>query len=220
VVVAKRGRAAVPALTPVMVIALALLFAGTLWIANLSLYQLVAWLPGIRAIRDVTRVIFIMLVPMAVLVALGADAVWRRYGRTARAAAPVLVALAALVAVEPLSVNKSNTPIAQWQERLDAVKALLPPGMPKDPILMVRSSSDNLEKRIFVELDAMLLGQDLGYPVLNGYSAFVPPGYWIRPCASARDRLTGYSLFMRGIDASVYARRLVILDLENCPPAL
>jgi hypothetical protein len=186
----------------------------------MSLYQLVAWLPGIGAIRDVTRVIFIMLVPMSVLVALGADAVRRRFGASPWTAAPVLAGVAALVIVEPLSVEKNGTPIAQWQERLDAARVLLPPVVPKDAILMVRTGSANLEERIFVELDAMLLGQDLGRPVLNGYSAFVPPGYWIRPCASARDRLTGYSLFMRGVNASSYARRLIVLDLDNCPPAL
>jgi hypothetical protein len=203
-----------------MLLSLALLFLGTLWFGNMSLYQLIAWLPGIRAIRDVTRVIFIMLVPMSVLVALGADVVWRRFGARAWTAVPVLAALAVLVAVEPLSVAKTGTPIAQWQERLDAVKALLPPAVPEDAILMVRTGSANLEERIFVELDAMVLGQDLRRPVLNGYSAFVPPGYWIRPCASARDRLTGYSLFMHGVNASSYARRLVVLDLDSCPPAL
>ena len=219
-VAAMRGRSAVPVLAPAMLISLALLFFGTLWFGNMSLYQLIAWLPGVGAIRDVTRVIFIMLVPMSVLVALGADAVWRRFGKRAWTAVPVLAALAALVAVEPLSVAKAGTPIAQWQERLDAVKALLPPAVPEDAILMVRTGSASLEERIFVELDAMVLGQDLRRPVLNGYSAFVPPGYWIRPCASARDRLTGYSLFMRGVNASSYARRLIVLDLDRCPPAL
>jgi hypothetical protein len=219
-IVARRGHATVRSLTPAMLIALALLFAGTLWIGDMSLYQLVASLPGIKAIRDVTRVIFVMLLPMSVLIALGADAVWRNFGRSRLAALLAMAALATLVVIEPLSVRTSSTPIAKWQERLGAVKALLPPVLPGDAILMVRTNSDNLEKRIFVELDAMLLGQDLGHPVLNGYSAFVPPGYWIRACASARDRLTGYSLFMRGINASSYARRLVVIDLEDCPPAL
>lgn len=219
-VVAMRGRAAVPTLTRAMLIALALLVGGTLWVENMSLYQLVSWLPGIRAIRDVTRVIFVMLVPMSVLVALGADAAQRRFGRNPWSALAVLAGLTALMIVEPLSVDKNSTPIAKWRERLDAVKVLLPPVMRGNAILMVRGNSDDLEQRIFVELDAMLLGQDLGHPVLNGYSAFVAPGYWIRPCASARDRLTGYSLFMRGIDATSYARRLVILDLDPCPPAL
>jgi hypothetical protein len=198
-----------------MLIALALLVTGTLWINYLSLYYLVAWLPGIKAIRGVSRIILVMLVPMSVLVALGADAVWRRV-ESARIAALVLAGLAALIAIEPLTVDKDSTPIVSWQRRLEAVKALLPPSLPKDALLLVRSGATEIDKQIHVELDAMILGQDLGYPVLNGYSAFVPPGYRLGPCVSAKDRLAGYSRFT-GLDVSGHARRLVQLDLDACP---
>jgi hypothetical protein len=213
-----RRRAAVSGLTRPILFALVLLAVGTLWIGHLSLYYLIAWLPGIKAIRGVSRIIFIMLVPMSVLVALGADAVWRRFGRNVRVAVPVLAGLAALVAIEPLTVIKRTTPIAEWQARLDAVKARLPPTMRSDSILLVRTSSPVTDEQIFAELDAMLVGQDLGYPVLNGYSAFVPPGYRLRPCASAKDRLRGYFAFTGGIDVSDYAGRVVVLDLDACPP--
>ena len=45
-----RRRAAVPGLTQAMLIALALLVAGTLWINEFSLYYLITWLPGVDAI--------------------------------------------------------------------------------------------------------------------------------------------------------------------------
>jgi len=212
-----RSRSTVPGLTPVMLIALALLVGGTLSIGYLSFYYLIAWLPGINGIRSVSRIIFIMLLPMSVLVALGADAVWRRIEWRAWTVAPVLAGFAALVVAEPLTVNKYSTPIAQWQGRLDALKALLPSALPKDAVLLVRTSSTDVGDQIYSEIDAMLLGQDLGYPVLNGYSAFAPPGYRLRPCIMARGRLMGYSQFTGGSDVSGYAGRLVVLDLDTCP---
>ncbi|MGH8732456.1 MAG: hypothetical protein ACREVB_02105, partial [Burkholderiales bacterium] len=205
IVAAWRSRAEVPELTKAMLIALALLIAGTLSVAELSLYHLIGWLPGVKAMRAVTRIILIMLVPLSVLVALGADAVWRRFGRSARTAVPAL-AVAALVVVEPLTGIMRGTPIAQWHARLDAVKALLPPDLPKDAILLVRSNSRRYADLFPTEVDAMLLGQDLGYPVLNGYSGFYPPGYQIRPCPRAEERYRDASL-----------RRVVVLDLGNCP---
>src|SRR5262249_2846063 len=156
-------------------------FAGTLLIAELSLYYLIAWLPGVKSIRGVSRIILAMLVPMSVLVALGADAIWRRVGN-ARTAIPVLAGLAALLAVEPLTAHKSLTPSAIWQRRLGALKSLLPPELPADAILFARTPSTELAEEFFVELDAMLLGQDLARPTLNGYSKFAPLGYRARPC--------------------------------------
>lgn len=214
--VAARRPAPQRELTQVMLIAVALLVVGTLWIGYLSFYYLIAWLPGISAIRGVSRIILVMLVPLSVLVALGAETAWRRLARSTPTAIAGLAGLAALVALEPLSVAIRNTPVAEWQARLRAAKALLPSVMPADPILFVRARSDALH--IHAELDAMLLGQDLRYPVLNGYSAFAPPGYTARSCPSAADRLRGYSHFMGGADVSSYAQRLVVLDLEDCPP--
>jgi hypothetical protein len=211
------GRSADPGLARAMLIALALLIAGTLLIGYLSLYQLIAWLPGIRAIRAVSRIILIMLIPMSVLVAVGADILWRRFGRAMRGI-PVLAGLVVLIVAEPLSINTASIPIAEWQGRVDAVKALLPPSMPKDAVLFVRTGSANEYEQYWSELDAMLLGQNLGYPVLNGVSAFYPPGYRFRRCVQAGERLEAYSRFMGGIDVSTYERRLVVVDLSPCPP--
>ena len=214
-----RGRAALPGLAQVMLLALALLVLGTLWVDYLSLYYLVAWLPGVKDIRAVARIILIMLAPLSVLVALGADAVLRKVRPVRLGTMPVLAGLVILLATEPLSVHLYSTPIAKWRERLDSVKVLLPAAMPTDPILLVRTSSSDAHEQIFSELDGMILGQDLGSPVLNGYSAFAPPGYRLRPCILPRGRLMGYSHFNHDADVSDYARRLVVLDLGACPPA-
>jgi hypothetical protein len=215
-----RRHAPVPVLTQAMLIALGLLFAGTLGIGEFSLYYLIAWLPGIEAIRAVSRIVLIMLIPMSVLVALGADAAWRRVRRPLWGL-PMLAGLAAVVIVEPLSVSLGSVPIANWQARLDAARGQLPLVVPRDAILLLRYSSADPYEQILVELDAVLLGQDLGYPVLNGYSNFHPPGYGHQACASAKGRLRSYFLFMGGrVDVSSYERRVVVLDLgAACPPA-
>ena len=208
-----RGHVAQPALARVVLIALALLLVGTLWVDHLSLYYLVAWLPGIKEIRAVTRIILVMLLPMSVLVALGADLLWRR--ASPAAAAGVAALLAALVVAEPLTVIRYNVPIAHWQARIEAAKQRLPAALPGDAILLVRTSAVDANAQVHAELDGMLLGQDIGHPVLNGYSAFFPPGYRLRPCALPSGRLMGYSSFRGGIDVSDYARRLVVVDLDS-----
>jgi hypothetical protein len=158
-----------------------------------------------------------MLVPISVLVALGADAVWRRFSRSALTCVPAFAVVVALVVVEPLTGLMRATPIAKWKERLDPLKALLPPDLPKDAILLVRTASTNITDQVLVELDAMVLGQDLGRPVMNGYSGFAPPGYRLRPCVWPEGRYRTAWVYL-GVDASAdYARRLVLLDLGSCP---
>jgi hypothetical protein len=168
----------------------------------------------------VTRIILIMLLPMSVLLALAADAIWRRYAHGPASAAALLVSLAVLTVSEPLSVELQSTPIAQWRERMEAVKSRLPPSIASDAILMVRASSPNTAHQIHAELDAMALGQDLGYPVLNGYGAFSAPGYRLLPCASPKERLWGYFLHTGGrVKIGYYWPRLVVVDLDGgCPP--
>lgn len=207
-------------LSTAMLIALATLFLGTLCIHEQSLYQLIAWLPGIDGIRAVARIMLMMLVPISVLIALAADLMLRTLGQTRVARLGVLALLVALVSTEPLSLRLETTPIAAWETRLRTVKDRLPKTIDKDAILMVRTSSKELPDIWRVELDAMMLGQELGHPVMNGYSGFYPPGYWLQPCPTATQPLRGYFMYMHGtIRMSDYAQRLVIVDLEPCPSA-
>jgi len=214
-----RGASTNPRLVRAMLIALAVMFLGTLWTQEVSLYYLIAWMPGIKAIRGVSRIILVMLVPISVLVAIGADSILRMLRPGTRLAPAVLVGLVALVAIEPLAMEKQATPIKDWRARADAVKALLPTDVPRRAILLLRTGSKDLSEQIYTELDAMVVGQELGLPVLNGYSAFVPPGYRLGPCASARQRLMGYQLFTRVESVDDYARRLIVLDPGPCPDA-
>jgi hypothetical protein len=212
-----RRKTADPHLTLAMLIALALLIAGTLLIGFVSFYYLIAWLPGVSAIRCVSRIILIMLIPVSVLVAAAADLIWFRFGRSAAAGAAVLAGLTVLLATEPLTFIPNNSPIVEWRKRLDAVKARLPGTLPQDAILLVRSGSPKELMQVYTELDAMLIGQDLDRPVLNGASPFAPPGYRLLRCVPVEERLESYSRFIGGGDVSAYRRRLVVVDLSPCP---
>ena len=213
-----RARAHNPQLVLAMLVALGLLIAGTLSVEFVSLYHLIAWVPGISAVRCVSRIILIMLIPMSVLIAAAADLLWSRFGTTAARGAAVLAGLVVLLATEPLTFIPNNMPIEQWRMRLDRVKARLPASIPEDAILLLRSGSPKELMQVYTELDAMLIGQDLGYPVLNGASPFAPPGYRLLRCVPVEERLASYSRFMGGADVSTYRRRLVVVDLIPCPP--
>lgn len=218
--IAWRRRTALPELARACLTALAVLVAGTLWIGGFSLYHLVVWMPGVESMRAVTRIILIMLLPLSVLLALAADAIWRRWAHGLASAAAALVGLTVLTVSEPLTARLHNTPIAQWRERIEAARSRLPQSIASDAILMVRSSSPEVAQQIYAELDAMLLGQELGYPVLNGYGAFSAPGYRLLPCASPKERLWGYFLHTGGrVRVAYYWPRLVVIDLDSdCPP--
>ena len=218
--VVRRRRAAIGGLTEVMLIALVILFAGTLLVGDFSLYHLISWLPGIEGIRAVSRVLLVMLMPVAVLIALGVDAVWRREWRSAWSRRAALAFAIALVITEPLSVNVGGTPIAAWHARLDAARRLVPPALPSDAILVLRTHLRDLSEVSWVEIDGMLLGQNLDRPVLNGYSGFFPPGFRLQPCDAPRERLIGYRLLHENrVSIASYFPRVVVVELGKCRPA-
>ncbi|MER2606699.1 MAG: hypothetical protein ABTQ29_12765 [Siculibacillus sp.] len=158
-------------------VALALLVAFTLSIADHSLYQLVLRLPGINAIRSVTRIIVILQWPVAILVAFAVDRAVARVGGagSARGAAAGLIALVA-VAFEPATHVVLNTPIAVWRDRIEALRGRL--GAPIEPgtVLWVRSVTGIRDGELEYALDAMILAQDLGVKTVNGYSGWLPIG--------------------------------------------
>ena len=220
VAAASRRRAAAAGLTEVMLIALLVVFAGTLAVGDFSLYHLISWLPGIEGIRAVSRVILVMLMPIALLVAFGVDAIWRRGWASPSAAAAALAASIALVVTEPLSVRAGGTPIAVWHARLVAARRLGPAELPSDAILMVPTHVRELDQVTWVEIDGMLLGQELGRPVLNGYSGFFPPGFRLQPCDAPRERIIGYYLLNdKRVTIAQYFPRVVVIELGKCRPA-
>jgi hypothetical protein len=173
-------------------ISLGCLVLATLSVDGISFYWWLAEIPGIGVIRAVGRVVLVMLLPAAILAGLGVQGLldWLR-SRSPVAAAAAALAVVLVLPVETMLEPASHTAIASWQQRLAELRARLPDRIPDDAILFVTSGTDD---RVWSELDAMLLAQDLGIATLNGYSGTVPGAYRPVACATAAQRLASYAL--------------------------
>lgn len=167
--------------------ALALLFFATLYVNGHSFYFLLMKIPGIMAIRAVSRIILAMMLPLAILAAIGAERIGRLAASHNQGTSAMLVAgLALLLGAEIATYDPYNVPISDWSGRAVMLKKQLPASLPDHPILYVSQPSEEMDH--LAELDGMIVAQDLGIPTLNGFSGSAPPGfvkpescaYWFR----------------------------------------
>jgi len=156
--------------------ALLMLVIGTLYVHGYTLYRPLAALPGADAIRAVSRIIVVMLFPMGLLVASSFDAIMRLRGSVVARTAAVAV-LGTLIALEASLTSHYTSTKRDWQARMAAVAALLPPNLPPDPILLLGPAPN--EPWFATQIDAMLFAQKRGWRTINGYSGNLPTGYEI-----------------------------------------
>jgi hypothetical protein len=205
-----------PLLQPLLLAMLGLV-ALTLMAFHLTLYRLVYALPGLGAIRAVTRIIVVLLFPVAMVCAVGVDALLERARelQTARRGAAVamraaLAVLLAGVVLEAVLIRHIATRKAGWQSQLTTMQAALdamhlpsmPPAPPDArPVLFVPLRPGELY--FYAELDGMMLAQQNGFATLNGYSGNMPPGIDLSTDgASAANRLLAYFNFLGIADES------------------
>lgn len=190
-----RGRAR---LTRTAATALFLLVALTVNVDGLSAYRVLESLPLANAIRGVSRIILVLLFPLALLAASGIDwlSVSNTRGRRMRWAAASLLSL--LMVVECVARSAPNVALSDWSSRRSAILREVPVGLSSDAILFLPRQSG--VPAYMTELDGMELAQRLGRKTLNGYSGNSPPGFGFNtaPCDDLTDRLTGYVAFARG----------------------
>jgi len=155
------------------VAALSLVLLGllTITIHGMSLYLLLAKLPGVGSVRAVARIGLVLLLPLCILAALGIDVLWRSRSE----GKPLLIALAVLMIAESATFRIFTFERAEAIQRVDALRHTLPPHLPADTVLFNPMRPD--KDVVVTELDGVVLAQDLGYPTLNGYSGNVPPGF-------------------------------------------
>lgn len=194
------------------------LVAVTLYVRGYSLYYLLFnHLPGISAIRAVPRIVLVMLLPLAILAAFGVDVLKKRTNMSLTKKLFMLIVLFALLGTEVVAFQPRNVPIRQWKARKERLLEKMPIKIPDDAILYVTMKKG--EPFYMAELDGMILGQDLGFPTLNGYSGNVPPGYVIAdPCFSAFQRLQGYALSHKLQPGAMEAlvRRVITVSPDPC----
>jgi len=206
-------------------LALLLLVVATLFVKGHSLYLLLAKLPGVGAIRAVSRIALVMLLPMAIIVAAGADSLIRvgsllwpspkTRGQVVQAV--LLLVLIGILTLESLYFQPHHTPMQSWRARRDKLEALIQPPPPKGAVLFV--TQPKAEPFFMTEIDAMIYAQDHHLATLNGYSGNTPPGYtYPDPCLAPETRVNSYFALRGPADG----KRQQILDklhtvyLEPC----
>lgn len=194
-----------------------LLVLLTLSVGGHSLYLLLAKLPGVGSVRAMARIGLVMALPLAVLVAMGVDALER-----GKVIARVILGLLILLMVfESSTLRTSNFDIAQDRHRVGELRSGLPQTLPSDVIVFnpIRPGYPYY----ISELDGAILGQDVGRPTLNGYSGNLPPGYEPReaetPCRQALIRLQAAQKLPPAIAAEGYVKvagPVVVVDQPSC----
>jgi hypothetical protein len=149
--------------------------ALTFYAFDFSLYRF-AWalLPGAGGIRGVSRIMLVLIYPVAFIFGTivtycmnSRPATRRKWGRTCFG-----LGLLALVVIDQAAYVPSVS-IAECLARIDKLKSRI--GNSGRTVLWLNDTEgDHFVTR---HLDAMLAGQDLGLNVINGYSSLGPNGY-------------------------------------------
>jgi len=202
------------------IISLGILVLATLSVGGFSLYWGLTPIPGIGAIRAVSRVVLVMLLPAAILAGLGVQGMvdWLQ-PRSRAAAMAAALAVVLVLPVETVLQPLNHDAVATWRQRLAELRARLPEPIPNGAILFVTSNSPG---HILSEIDAMLLAQELGIPTLNGYSGSGPRAYGeSRTCVTAEQRLAQYAFERQVSLASVapLVARTVTVERQPCVDA-
>jgi hypothetical protein len=209
-----------PELNRIAGLALLILVLLTLSIRGYSVYRWLLYLPGLGSIRAVSRVVLVMLFPLAILVASGFDCVLNNQ-KIKSVRWVVLIIMILAITLETLYYQPYRFPVNAWLERQAEMRAALPPQVPKDSILYITNSSKDAYQDL-AEVDGMILAQDLEIPTLNGYSGNVPPGYLKPdPCIDYKNRLQSYADFNHLYDDFVtdQARHVILITRQACSGA-
>ena len=197
--------------------AAAILVLLTLNIKGHTVYKFLWALPGFSSIRAITRVILVMMWPIALFISVEADALLRISVKPYIFTSLVILLLGLTVA-ESTFYNHQTFSKADAQARLQNLKAQIPTTLPKDPILYVWNSGKDPDYA--TELDGMLLSQDLDWPTLDGYSGNAPSGWGVATtCDQVSVRIKNYVNFARTKDPTLYTdllSRVVPIGPEKC----
>jgi hypothetical protein len=200
-------------------LAIALVCGLTLLVDGHSLYWFIAGVPGVSAIRAVTRIGLVMLFPVSMILA-GAVSALSSARVDGRAANAWQVLIAILLVLECSAFSHYTSRKADWHERLRIAAADLPSSIPQSPILLLAPRLS--EPWSYRELDAMLLAQDHGWATLNGYSGHGPWRWLSGACSDAISNIGQAISFLgqfEGIRFRQLLQRVVPVDYGDCDPS-
>jgi hypothetical protein len=151
----------------------------TLYFKGFSLYHYVwAYFPGAGGIRGVTRIVLVLLYPIAFICGVILTYIMnrRQAARGSWTTGILATSILTLVIVDQAGVVVSMSK-RECKRRIARLKAKIAEVRDNNLDRNVLWVNDKSGEPFFVDLDAMLAGQDLGLKVVNGYSGFVPIGY-------------------------------------------
>lgn len=184
----------------------------TLYAGQLSPWRLIGSLPFASAIRAVSRIELVLLLPIAYFCAYALHGCQLNFIRST---------LLVLLFTETAWVDPPVTGKSEWQYRLTVKEKLLPSHMPPDAILFF-SQPDDRESTYIDEVDAMWLGMEKGLKTLNGYSGLAPPGVsedYGTNCSEAVKRVLAYQQLTGNSSEEEYQkimRRIVPIGFDTC----
>jgi hypothetical protein len=196
-------------------IAFMILFMMTLKIGIFGLYNLPVLIPGVKAIRAVSRIVIIMALPISILVAISCQWAITLKDPIQKYSSILFVLL--LLGAEVIFFKMQTVPFKELSSRQSELKQLLPEKIPANSILYVTKKKN--EPFYLAELDGMTLSQNLGIPTLNGYSGQFPYGIIEPdPCMSFLPRLNKYVVYKSVSNSFVdeIAQRVIIISPEKC----
>ena len=165
-----------------------LLAVLTLYCSGFTLYRYVwAYLPGAGSIRAVTRVVLVLIYPVAfifgsVVTHLMTALAPARAGSTSMLRLLLGISVLGLTVVDQFTRFSGEAGVTkrECKRRVATLEAKIVQARANDfnrNVLWVNDQSDKNFVWSFESLDAMLAGQDLGLKVVNGYSGLIPKGY-------------------------------------------
>ena len=185
-----------------------------------SLYQFVWRIPGLNALRAVTRIILVIMWPLSLFTAWAIDGFIQRFNRQHRWMQAAAYLVVGLMVAESVFYTHATYGKVDAQARLNNLREQIPANTPANPILIVAENQP--EPSWGRAIDAMLLAQDLGWLTFNGYSGNTPPGYSsLESCDQLPARIKNYMDFA-GISSPSYyleiMKRVVSIGFEDCDP--
>ncbi len=167
-------------------IVLVFFITGRMSAGGVNLYRLLTSIPGVGAIRAVTRVILVLLflfsIPVAFFWDKTAKAVRGKFGKAGIFLAPLLIL--------PVVADQGISPFfsafsGEWNsyckrnsvDRAEAVRRKLLSRSGEPGVFVYMPGVGDCEPFWQVHLDAMFASQDSGVPTVNGYSGFFPDYY-------------------------------------------
>jgi hypothetical protein len=215
----KQARKRQPLAAPMLAVT-AMVFIATIDMSGYSLYWLLYQIPGFDAVRAVTRIILVLMLPLAALLGMMIDDLTR----TPPTLVPhrlIATALALFVVGECSLVHLYSSSPSDWRARMDTLDARLPRQLPANAILAI-ASYPGWPGLLQTQTDAELAAARLGIVTVNGYSGSNPPKWKpMNTCHVLDDNLRAAKRFLAEQGAGVpdFAQdRFVLLGFNACDP--